>query len=583
MKRPTVYVLLVWLPFLGMHGYYFLLDTWNTPHPSYLPLFCFIGVQVFALLLAVLFGAWRFVRGPRRLQTAMWLSLGFLPVFLWYSMVSLAFQTLEERRTQQIEVSWYALTSQSIAAALFDGIGRWTLPYQLEGDRVVMFYDSSIADPQGDLEKMDEFIKAEEEYLGVSMPTKIHWMRAALLGMPGVALSHLAIAEPQGKSIGTIDTHEAAHNIMGVPSASAVYAGNYPPSFLLEGWAMARSEKWDSLVKKCWQLKQFHLELTLREAVSDIYYNQTDYRLYQQGGAFVNALCEKFGPEKFLELYRHCTRKTFVQDIERIYGMSLEELDALYWHEIESHWASQRSFDKATENCSPEEKALLAEFREAYEQQVRNFDRLTANGTLEIIARSSIHSPSRDEEERRELLFQAKNGQWMRCYKKSEGTRTEIKTERIDCDLMTPDEWLCTYQYSDTENPVQQNESWRMSIPPQQWEAEQQRLKRHHLQAFRPFSLFDGWFWEPDEYLWEPPTSTVIQSVVVEDNIIVLTLTMTEPVTAELTLRIDRKQNWLLLEAQSQITLNGEPSEMLVVYEYGEPMDGVPLWMVCRC
>jgi hypothetical protein len=165
----------------------------------------------------------------------------------------------------------------------------------------------------------------------------------------------------------------------------------------------------------------------------------------------------------------------------------------------------------------------------------------------------------------------------MRCYKKSEGTRAAIKTERIDCDLMTPDEWLCTYQYSDTENPVQQNESWRMSIPPQQWEAEQQRFKRHHLRAFRPFSLFDGWFWEPDEYLWEPPTSTVIQSVVAEDDIIVLTLTMTEPETAELTLRIDRKQNWLLLEAQSQITLNGEPSEMFVVHEYGESVDGVPL------
>ena len=56
-------------------------------------------------------------------------------------------------------MSWHFLSSHSIAAALFDGIGRWTLPNRLEGERVVMFYDTSISDPKGDLEKMDEFIK----------------------------------------------------------------------------------------------------------------------------------------------------------------------------------------------------------------------------------------------------------------------------------------------------------------------------------------------------------------------------------------------------------------------------------------
>ena len=594
MKRPAVYVLLVWLAFLGMHGYYLLLDVWNTPHPSYLPLFCFIGVQVFALLLAVLVGGWRLVRGPQRLQTAMWLTLGFLPAFLWYSMVSLAFQTLEERRTQQVEASWYALTSQSIPAALFDGIGRWTLPHRLEGDRVVMFYDASITDPHDDLKKMDEFIKAEEEYLGVSMPTKIHWMRAALLGMPGLALSHLAISPPfyndEKTGIGTVDYHEATHNIMGVPSVSAVYAGNYPPSFLVEGWAMARSEKWESLVRECWQLKQFCRELTLREAVSDEYYNQTDDRLYRQGGAFVKILCDKFGSEKFLKLYRHCTRKTFERDIQRIYGMSLEELDALYWHEMESHRASQHSFDKATENCSPEEKTLLAEFREAYDRQMRDFYRLTENGTLETVDRSSYHGSTLDSEERKELLFQAKDGQLMKCYQKCEGTRMEIsketgekterKTERIDCDLMTPNEWLSTFQYSDTKNPSQQN-VWRRSISPQERESEQQRFKRFHLRAFQPFSLFfTGYghsFTNPNEYLWEPPIGTVIQSVVPEGDTIILVLTTSDIRKSTLTLRMDRKRDWLLLGAKCQETYNEKTIESFDVREYGDSIDGVPL------
>jgi len=335
------YVLTIWLAFLAMHGYYFLLDYWNTPHPSYLPLLGFVAVQGVALLLAAGVGAWRLVRGPKRLSTAAWLSLGFLPVFLWYSHISLSFHALEDRVTRQVEASWYFLTTQSIPAALFDGIGRWTLPYQLEGDRVVMFYDASITDPQGDLEKMDVFIKSEEACLGITMPAKIHWMRMTPFGMEmGLALASVSVASPAsnraGKTrVGFVDYHEAAHNIIPNQSACSIYAGRYAPSFLAEGWAQSRSVDWETLAEQCWELKQSNMALTFREAVSDVYYNQMDHRLYLQGGALVTVLLDKFGPEKFLELYTTCTRKTFEQDVKRIYSLSFEELDSLYWEEIE--------------------------------------------------------------------------------------------------------------------------------------------------------------------------------------------------------------------------------------------------------
>ncbi|MCL2744105.1 MAG: hypothetical protein FWE67_09650 [Planctomycetaceae bacterium] len=589
-KRPAVYVLIVWLAFLGMHGYYLLLDVWNTPHPTYLPLFSFIGVQGFALFLAVIAGAWHFVRGPQRLQTAMWIILGFLPVFLWYSLVSLSFHALEERRSHQVEASWCSLTTQSIAAALFDGACRWTLPHRLEGDRVVMFHDSMINDPQSDLKKMDEYIKKEEEYLGTTTPVKIHWMRAELLGLTGLALSHIALAPSEKMGIGSIDYHEAAHNIIGTPTASMVYTGRYPPAFLVEGWAMARSEKWESLARECWLLKQSHQALTLREAVSDVYYNQMDYRLYQQGGAFVKVLCDKFGPKKFLELYRNCTRKTFVQDIERIYGMPLEELDALYWQEIESYRASQRSFDKAIENCSPEEKALLDEFRKAYEKQMQDFYRLTQNCTLETVLSSSVRSPDYESDGREELLFQARDGQWARAHKKFEGTRkelskengvkTERNTERIDCGLMTPNERITTFQYSSSEKNSTQQNTWRNEILSQHQEFEQQRFRRFHLKTFHPFSLFfTGYghsFSVPDEYMWEPPIGTIIQSVVAEGDTIVLTLTTADAREQTLTLRMDRSRNYLLLNAESRETYKEKTFESFDVREYGNSIDGVP-------
>ena len=599
MKPPAVYVLMVWFAFLGMHGYYFLLDYWSTPHPSYLPLFLFIGLQGIALLLTVLVGVWRLIRGPMRLQTAAWLTLGFLPVFLWYSMVSLAFQFHEDRRARSVELRWYSLTTQPIAAALFDGIGRWTLPYRLDGERVVMFYDASIPDPQSDLEKMDDFIKKEEDYLGMSMPAKIHWLRTPILGLPGLALMRVAVAEPgypyrHEKCIGVTDYHEAAHNIIAEPSVNSVYAGRYPPCFVVEGWAMARSEDWETLVGWCWRLKQSRQALTLREAVSDVYYNQTDHRLYEQGGAFVKVLCDKFGPEKFLELYLHCTRKTFERDIQRIYGMTLEELDALYWREIE--WYRTSKYQKATEQCSPEETALLDEFREACDRQRQDFYKWTANGTLEFVVRTSCHGQKRDSDGQEESLFQARDGQTARFYKKYEGTRTdisqengaktELQFERIDCHLLTPNESLGLFQYFSNEENSLQQDTWRNDVASQEGEYRWQQFTRHHLTAFQPFSLFSTWygheFTNPEDYLWAPPVGTVIQSVVVEGDTVVLTLKMNVPdkpeiTRATLTLRMDRSRDWLLLEAVSTETSNEKTLESFDIREYDVPGDGVPL------
>jgi molybdopterin converting factor small subunit len=428
-------------------------------------------------------------------------------------------------------MSWYFVTARPMTAAIFDGVGRWTLPHQLEGDRVVMFYDSSITDPQGDLEKMDAFIKSEEEYLGVTMPAKIHWIRAVPLGMEiGLAVGAVSMASPESnrageKRIGVIDYHEAAHNIIPNRSASSVYAGHWPPTFLVEGWAESRSSSWETLAEQCWELKQSNRALTLREAVSDTYYNQIDYRLYQHAGALVTVLCDKFGPEKFLELYTNCTRKTFEQDVKRIYGLSFEELDSLYWDEIETQRNAGRSFEKAAENCTPEEKALLEEFRAAYLRQVDNFYRWTENGTLEAVVRHSYRGPDRNIDGQREILFQAREGQLLRAYRKDTGTQTEasgenaekVQWEGITCDLLLPEERLYTYQHSnDKDDPSELIQRSKVASP----ERAQQEFRRHHLRAFQPFSLLETmsghWFTYPDDYLWEPPLGTIIQSVVVE-------------------------------------------------------------------
>ncbi|MGL4594770.1 MAG: hypothetical protein ACRCUY_08595, partial [Thermoguttaceae bacterium] len=105
LTKPTPFVLIVWFAFLGMYGYYFLIDYWHTPHPSYIPLFTLVAIQVIALLAATIFGVLRLVFGPERLKTIAWLLLACLPGFLWYSLISLSFQTLEERLSRQVEAT----------------------------------------------------------------------------------------------------------------------------------------------------------------------------------------------------------------------------------------------------------------------------------------------------------------------------------------------------------------------------------------------------------------------------------------------------------------------------------------------
>jgi len=399
----------------------------------------------------------------------------------------------------------------------------------------------------------------------------------------GVAMASIAVAPPQEthdgkKSIGTIDYHEIAHNVVPSLSTNMVYAGTYPPTLLVEGWAQSRSENWETLASDCWGLKQPNQALTLREAVSDVYYNQIDHRLYQQGGALLKILCDKFGPEKFLELYLNCTRKTFPQDVERIYGMTLEQLDALYWQEIESYRASL--FEQATEKCSPEEKELLDEFRQAYQRQMQEFYRLTDNGTLEAVVYLSEHRSDGDADAQEELLFQARAGQLARCDKKYVGTvtkispetgeKTEQKFEQIDCDLITPSERLSTFQHSLPQHSSPQQNTRRFVISPHEREYQLQCFKRHNLMMFQPLVLFETrghhWFSNPDDYLWTPPTGTNIQSVALEGDTAVLTLTTPEYMGYTLTLRLDRSRDWLLLDAKWQ----SKTFEALDIREYGE-------------
>lgn len=586
MKRLIISTIVGWSAFLLMHGYYFFLGIWDTPHPSFLPLLLFVIVQAAAMLFA--FGAVVFltIRGPKRIESAAWGALAILPVFIWYSQVSIGLQMQRELRERAPELSWYQLSSEPIANAIIDGFTRYQFPYRLEGRRAVMFYDDRIEHPEDDLAALDAFIEQEETYLGKTMPKKLHWIRGTVLGLQGNAISGIAIADPElrhgipymelfpHKELNHVDYHEASHNIISIPSICSSWSGNTPPMLLIEGWPQARSLSWENLAWNCRQEKLYGTALTLEELVTSEYYLCAENRVYRQGGALVAVLLKHFGPEKFRELYFNCSQQTFRDDIKRVYGMTLEELDAFYWEEIDELY----SFEKATENCSLEDKAILAEFRTAYDYQVNVYKKLFSDGGMESkeLVSCNIKSESgKQSQTETESRFHAKDRVFFRMDRMEKTTGEGEPFERFTLSLQTPEMSYYAHHSSVTNEYAPQSHASCRFLDE---ENEKWRIAKSNLKDQLPYSFFFGSGSTLDDYLWSPQNGLKVESVTRHGEHVAITIRSSDE-NWEMQLNLDPKRHWTLLNA-TKTDFNdkkGWKSRETEDREFEGEIDGVPL------
>ena len=584
MKRLIITTIILWSAFLLMHGYYFLLGKWGTLHPSCLPLILFVLVQVVAMLCAGVMSLWRIARGPKRISAVGWGLLTLLPLFIWYSHVSLTMQMVQEIRERTPTISCYMLSNEAIAAAAIDGLARFQLPHRLEGKRIVMFYDDQIENPEADLAAMDTFIENEESHLGRTMPQKLHWVRTSLVGLYGNAIAGIAISDPEKdfsmmyqetfpyKDLSYIDYHEASHNIISTPTVYSAWHGNAPPMLLVEGYAQARSLSWENLAYECRNLKLNESAMTLKELLSPDYFYRADGRTYQQGGAFVSALLEHFPPEKFRELYFNSSQQTFAQDIERVYGMTLDELDAFYWQKIDDLY----SYAKATESLNPEEKALLEEFREAYNHQRKVSQTLFADCTIESTARYSYEFIGEEPEKSTSdtfATFQSK-GEFFRHEEKTKFDSDDEISERSSISLKTPTLLYYAFQTPRAkENPPRKEAScYQVS-----GDLNHRHLILSCLQDRLPYTIFDYGSSSLDDFLWSPQNGLTLESVVAENDFVTITIKSKE--NLKLQLRLEPKRHWALVEATktnaSEETKRS--SHDTEIREFEGEIDGVPI------
>lgn len=413
-----------------------------------------------------------------------------------------------------------------------------------------MFYDHRIENPQESLDEMEDFLKSEEAFFDVKMPAKVHWVRDSVFGFPGFAPLGIAVSDPEAgvdtphnrdqyETLTHTDLHEMAHNI-----SFAALKKTFPPKMLVEGWAEYRTVPREEYAYRCLKAKETGYALSLQEMISPRYCYSADGRIYFQGAALTHTLIEQFGMEKFRELFSCSEPWTFVDHVQRIYGMTLEELDAFYWQEIDNDF----SFDRATKACSDEEKALLEEYHSAWQKQNAAYNELFGNCTLDITTRIVNGTKAVPEETVYEYnhLFRSREDRLFRIDIKTHTNEEEdYPYDLLNRDLIWPDrmfsvnQWACPQHYEDALH------------------TEGHYLPDHHMARFYLLQYVESF--SPDSILndqslttllWTPLPGLAVKRVLRRsDGLVVITIQDDRDSTsAQYRLTVDPSQNWQLRE-----------------------------------
>jgi hypothetical protein len=341
--RLPALALTVWAAWLGLLAALAMMFIMRVWHPHFLPVTVLVLLLVIASVALLVGGLWRLVVGPRRLRALTWLLLGVAPLLFFASFVLYGLR-LGYGRQLVIDLPLRMLVP--FGESMFDLLARFQYPVRTGGETVVMI-SKPLANGPAQVAAMDRHVQALCKRLeGRPDPRRIHWVRGTLLGITPHGLNGLCLAcapgeEPAGaEGLTSLDRHEVAHCVL----SSIVPADFDPPSVLSEGWAQANQGDNEKIVAlRAWEHRESGEAIPLRELTGPFWYSRHQYPAYVQGAALVNHILRKYGPAKFMELYRTCRPATAAADFKSVLGVSLDDLDAAYWAEVK-----QMAFHEAT-------------------------------------------------------------------------------------------------------------------------------------------------------------------------------------------------------------------------------------------
>jgi hypothetical protein len=285
-------------------------------------------VQAICTAGAVVGGTWRLVRGPRRWNAVAWMLLAVAPSIWMAAYVAHLIVVVSGRI---IEPSLLIRAGYAMTGLVAEPIVRICHPYRYEGERFVMWSDSpDCTDEQ--MAAMDAHIRGLEQLLGRHSAYKVYWVRGPILSVGmrygfGWSLGTDTKTPPDGPDgLDYLDRHEVAHFVLDqlLPNTLDL------PALLHEGWAEFQSGRSGLDSRRFWAAQQNEALRSLSELTGPKWYHNHNGPVYWQGCALVDYLARRFGYAKFLDLCCTCREATFTEDVQRVLGLSLDELDAAY-------------------------------------------------------------------------------------------------------------------------------------------------------------------------------------------------------------------------------------------------------------
>ena len=333
-------------------------------HPSYIPILGTLSLLAVAGIVLIVSSVTRLIREPNRVRTIGWLliaaaHLGCGAWILW-----------RDRSPSSPPIKWAAATASSVA----DAVGRWRNPLRSSSARVLLFHDKP-GEASGELGQLDEHVVRMENLLKQQPAGTAHLFRGPVFDTTddagGWYLCGLAVVDRPEPKIGYLERHELAHVLID----RYCDATARPPSLLVEGWAEAQSGyEHGFLAKRAWQRRCRGERMSLAAMTGGAWYDGNGMHCYSFGGPLVDYILRVHGAPKFLELYTTCRPDSFADDVSRVLGVTLDELDVQYWEDVArqvtsepSELADQLAGAPLAEGINPEEwqafsSSLVAEF-----------------------------------------------------------------------------------------------------------------------------------------------------------------------------------------------------------------------------
>lgn len=325
----------VWLAWAGLLASLYAMLRLSVWHPHYLPVTGLLVVLLAAAVFLLAAGTWRVIRGPRRLQALACLLLGTPPLWFLAGHLMFGFSTGYGR---QFDLNLPLRLLVPLGESLLDLAARFQYPQRTEGERVVMI-SQPVADAREQVAAMDRHIRALELQLGRTGVRRVHWVRGPIFGLEnrallGICMGSLAAGrtkQPGEDELMRVDRHEVAHVVL----SQFCSPDTEPPAVLVEGWAEFAADDMQALRLRALSLREEGRTCTLREFIGPEWYGRHEFPVYIQGPVLVDSILRRFGPQRFVELYATSRRATFAADCQRILGVSIDELDAAYWADLD--------------------------------------------------------------------------------------------------------------------------------------------------------------------------------------------------------------------------------------------------------